>query len=47
MPNSPVVSVNYWYLSAQAHPDLKSFPAIRAFAVAVDEWSDGTPAPSM
>lgn len=45
--NSPVVSVNYWYLSAQAYPQLKSFPLIRVFAVVVDKWSDGTPAPSM
>lgn len=44
MPNSPVVSVNYWYLSAQAYPQLKSFPPIRVFAVVVDKWSDGTPA---
>ena len=47
MPNSPVVSVNYWYLSLQAYPQLKSFPAMRVFAVVVDKWSDGTPAPSM
>jgi hypothetical protein len=47
MPNSPVVSVNYWYLSAQAYPQLKSFPPIGVFAVVVDKWSDGTPAPSM
>ena len=47
MPNSPVVSVNYWYSSAQAFPQLQSFPAIRIFAVVVDKWSDGTPAPSM
>ncbi|HET7208458.1 MAG TPA: YciI family protein [Terriglobales bacterium] len=45
--NSPVVSVNYWYLSAQAYPQLESFPAIRVFAVVVHKWSDGTPAPSM
>lgn len=47
MPNSPVVSVNYWYVSAQAYPELKSFPPIRVFAVVVGKWSDGTPAPSM
>lgn len=47
MPNSPVLSVNYWYLSAQAYPQLKSFPPICVFAVVVDKWSDGTPAPSM
>jgi hypothetical protein len=44
MPNSPVVSGNYWYLSAQAYPQLKSFPPVRVFAVVVDKWSDGTPA---
>jgi hypothetical protein len=44
MPNSPVVSVNYWYLSAQEYPQLKSFPPVRVFAVIVDKWSDGTPA---
>lgn len=42
MPNSPVLSVNYWYLSAQTYPQLKSFPPIRVFAVVVDKWSDGT-----
>jgi len=47
LPNSPVVSVDYWYLSAQAYPQLRSFPAMRVFAVVVDKWSDGTPAPSM
>jgi len=47
MPNSPVVSVNYWYLSAQAYPQLESFPPIRVFAVVVPKWSNGTPAPSM
>ena len=47
MPNSPVLSVNYWYLSAQAYPQFKSFPPIRVFAVVVHKWSDGTPAPSM
>ena len=45
--NGPVVSVNYWYLSAEAYPQLKSFPPIAVFLVMVDKWSDGTPAPSM
>ncbi|HEV2182328.1 MAG TPA: hypothetical protein VGR39_01490 [Candidatus Acidoferrales bacterium] len=44
VPDSPVVSVNYWYLSAQAYPQLKSFPPIGIFAVVVHKWSDGTPA---
>ena len=47
MPNSPVLSVNYWYLSAQAYPQLESFPPICVFAVVVHKWSDGTPAPGM
>jgi hypothetical protein len=47
VPDSPVVSVDYWRLSAQAYPQVSSFPPIRVFAVAVDTWSDGTPAPSM
>lgn len=44
LPNSPVLSVNYWYLSAEAYPQLRSFPPIAVFVVVVDKWSDGTPA---
>lgn len=44
--NSPVLSVNYWYLSAEAYPQLKSFPPLSVFLVVVDKWSDGTPAPT-
>ena len=40
--NSPVLSVNYWYISAEAYPQLKSFPALSVFLVVVDKWSDGT-----
>ena len=40
--NSPVMSVNYWYLSAEAYPQLKSFPPFAVFLVMVDKWSDGT-----
>jgi len=47
LPNSPVMGVNYWYLSEQSYPELKSFPPISVFLVGVDRWSDGTPAPSM
>lgn len=47
IPNSPVMSVNYWYLSEQSYPQLQSFPPIAVFLVVVDKWSDGTPAPSM
>jgi hypothetical protein len=46
--NSPVLSVNYWYISAQSYPQLKSFPPLSVFlVVVVGKWSDGTPAPSM
>jgi hypothetical protein len=45
--NSPVLAVNYWYLSAEAYPQLKSFPPLSVFLVGVASWSDGTPAPSM
>ena len=44
---SPVLSVNYWYMSAEAYPQLKSFPPLAVFLVGVDKWSDGTPAPTM
>ena len=47
IPNSPVMAVNYWYLSEQSYPQLQSFPPIAVFLVGVDKWSDGTPAPSM
>jgi hypothetical protein len=45
--NSPVLSVNYWYISAQSYPQLESFPPLSVFLVGVTKWSDGTPAPSM
>lgn len=45
--NAPVVSVNYWYLSAEAYPQLKSFPPMAVFLVMVDKWSDGAAAPPM
>lgn len=44
--NSPVMSVNYWYLSPDAYPQLKSFPPLSVFLIMVDKWSDGTPGPS-
>lgn len=47
VPTSPLLSVNYWYLSTEAYPQLKSFPPMAVFLVGVDKWSDGTPAPSM
>jgi hypothetical protein len=45
--NSPVMAVNYWYISAQSYPELKSFPPLSVVLVGVGKWSDGTPAPSM
>jgi hypothetical protein len=45
--NSPLMAVNYWYLSAEAYPQLKTFPPLSVFLVGVDKWSDGTPAPPM
>jgi hypothetical protein len=45
--NSPVFAVNYWYISEQPYPQLKSFPPLSVFLIGVDKWSDGTPAPSM
>jgi hypothetical protein len=45
--NSPLMFVNYWYISAEAYPELKTFPTLSVFLVGVDKWSDGTPAPTM
>jgi hypothetical protein len=45
--NSPVMAVNYWYISAESYPQLKSFPPLSVFLIGADKWSDGTPAPSM
>jgi len=42
--NSPVLSVNYWYISGDLYPKLKTFPPMSVFLVVVDKWSDGTPA---
>ena len=43
--NSPILAVNYWYISAQSYPQLESLPPLSVFLVPVDKWSDGTPAP--
>ena len=40
--NSPVLGVNYWYISEDSYPQLKSFPPLSVFLVAVDKWSDGS-----
>lgn len=47
LPNSPILGVNCWYLSADAYPQLKSFPPLSVFLIGADKWSDGTPAPKM
>jgi hypothetical protein len=45
--NSPILAVNYWYISAQSYPQVESLPPLYVFLVAVDKWSDGTSAPGM
>jgi hypothetical protein len=45
--NSPVMAVNYWCLSAEAYPQLKTFPPLSVFLIGAEKWSDGTPAPPM
>jgi hypothetical protein len=40
--NSPVMAVNYWYISADAYSQLKTFPPMSVFLIGVDKWSDGT-----
>lgn len=47
LPNSPVMGVNFWYLSEPSYPQLQNFPPIAVFLVPVDKWSDGTPVPRM
>lgn len=45
--NSPVLSVNFWYISPDQYPQLKTFPTMSVSLIGVDKWSDGTAAPSM
>ncbi|HTV15087.1 MAG TPA: hypothetical protein VME68_10250 [Acidobacteriaceae bacterium] len=45
--NSPLMAVNYWYLSAEAYPQLKTFPPLSVYLVGVSKWSDGSQAPPM
>lgn len=45
--NPPLLAVNYWYISAESYPQLKTFPTISVVLVAVEKWSDGSPAPRM
>ena len=45
--NSPVMGVNFWYLSADLYPQLKTFQSLSVFLVPVSKWSDGTSAPQM
>jgi len=41
--NSPIMAVNYWYISADQYPQLKTFPPLSVFLIGADKWSDGTP----
>ena len=45
--NSPVMAVNYWCISAEAYPQLKTFPPMSVFLIGAEKWSDGTPSPAM
>jgi hypothetical protein len=45
--NSPLMGVNFCCISADAYPQLKSFPALSVFLIGADKWSDGTPASHM
>jgi hypothetical protein len=45
--NSPVMAVPYWCISADAFPQLKSFPPLFVVLVGVPKWSDGSAAPAM
>ncbi|HZS60473.1 MAG TPA: hypothetical protein VFA43_14465 [Gemmatimonadaceae bacterium] len=45
--NSPVFATNYWYISPERYPQLKTFPPLAVFLVGVEKWSDGTSAPPM
>jgi hypothetical protein len=47
LPNSPVMGVNFWCLSPDSYPLLKSFPPVSVFLIGVEKWSDGTPAAGM
>jgi len=44
LPNSPLMAVNYWCMSPDAYPQLKSYPPLSVFLLGADKWSDGTPA---
>jgi len=45
--NSPILAVDYWYISAEATPNSNPSHPLSVFLIGVDKWSDGTPAPSM
>lgn len=45
--NSPILGVNYWYISPDLYPQLTTFPPLSVSLVGVEKWSDGTPAPAM
>src|SRR5215469_14112307 len=37
--NSPIMAVNYWYISADQYPQLKTFPPLSVFLIGADKWS--------
>lgn len=39
---SPVMSSPYWFMSPEAHPEMKGLPPILVFLIAAPTWSDGT-----
>ena len=45
--NSPIMGVSYWSASHDTYPQLGTFPRIFVSLIAVDKWSDGTPAMKM
>src|SRR5580704_586487 len=45
--NWPVMGANYWCLSADVYPQLKSFPPLTVFLIGADKWSDGTAGPCL
>ncbi len=45
--HSPVMGVSYWSASPDTYPRLKTLPRIFVSLIAVDHWSDGTPAMHM
>ena len=41
------MGVSFWSVSPDSYPQLRKFPRIFVSLIAVDKWSDGTPAMKM